>query len=318
MKTLEDTVRFLVPLDIDGSRDHSVELMKCLSSILGDRIGKITLLHVMAGRYLSEHMANIDFRAKNLISTDKFKELRQQYVDSEIRPVLEAVREEISKAGLKAEIEIRIEDGDPVERIVELANSEGIDALILQRSGLSRIGDMFVGSVTTGVLYREVHCSIYLPGSRLLEQGCQPRCCLVALDESEHSAEALARAGRLASACSDTLEKVILVHVLDIARCSEVLADGQEVAGPTDKLLDDAVSFLVSRGVVEERIQKVAACGDPAEVLTDIASTEKADVLFMGRRGRGMVKDLFMGSVSRKIIYCCPEPTIVLVSVDLP
>ncbi len=316
MKTLEDTVRFLVPLDIDGSRDQSVELMKCLVAILGDRIAKITLLHVMAGRYLSEHMANIDFRAKNVISTEKFRELRQQYIDSRIRPVLEAAKEEIGSVGTSAEIEILIEDGDPVEHIVDLANSEGIDALVLQRSGLSRVGDMFVGSVTTGVLHREVHCSVYLPGSRLLDQGCRPKCCMVALDESEHSAEALARAARLASACSDTMDHVILVHVLDIARCGEALADGKEVAGPEDRLLDEAVSFLSSRGVTGDKIRKVAACGDPAEVLVDLAGTEKVDVLFMGRRGRGAVRDLFMGSVSRKIIYRCPEPTIVLVSVD--
>ncbi|HEB50866.1 MAG TPA: universal stress protein [Desulfobulbus sp.] len=316
MKTLEDTVRFLVPLDIDGSRDQSVAMMKCLVSILGDRIVKITLLHVMAGRYLSGHMANIDFRAKNVISTDKFKELRQQYIDSRIRPVLEEAKEEIRRAGTSAEIKILVEDGDPVERIVERVAREGVDALVLQRSGLSRVGDMFVGSVTSGVLHREVRCSIYLPGSRLLEQGCQPKCCLVALDESEHSAEALARAGRLASACSDTLDRIILVHVLDIARCGEALADGREVAGPAEKLLNDAVSFLVSRGVAEDRVRKVAACGDPAEVLTDVAGKEKVDVLFMGRRGRGAVKDIFMGSVSRKIIYRCPEPTIVLVSVD--
>ncbi|MFP7753634.1 universal stress protein [Thermodesulfobacteriota bacterium B35] len=316
MRTVEDTVRFLVPLDIDGSRDQSVELMKCLATILGERLAKITLLHVMAGRYLSEHMANIDFRAKNVISTDKFKELRRGYIEGQIRPVLETAADEIRQTGLEAAIEIEIEDGDPVDQIVEKANSGEYDALILQRSGLSRVGDMFVGSVTTGVLHREVHCSIYLPGSRLLEQGCRPRCCLVALDESDHAAEALARAGRLARACADTMERVVLVHVLDIARCGEALAGGEEVAGPAASLLDEAASSLIGRGIDESRIRKVAACGDPAEVLVDVAGREQADVLFMGRRGRGAVQDLFMGSVSRKIIYRCPEPTIVLVSVD--
>ncbi len=316
MKTVEDALHFLVPMDIDGSRDQSVHLMRCLASLLGDRIAKITLFHVMAGRYLSEHMANIDFRARNVISTSKFRELRQNYIDSRIRPILEAARDEIRQVDLSAEIEIVIEDGDPVDRIVERAGSEDVDALILQRSGLSRVSDMFVGSVTTGVLHREVHCSIYLTGSRLIEQGCQPRCCLVALDESEHSREALARAGRLVSGCPDVMERVILVHVLDLAECAPALAEGREVAGAADRLLDDAASFLASRGVDEGKIRKVAACGDPAEVLVDVADREKADVLFMGRRGRSAVKDLFMGSVSRKIIYRCPEPVIVLVSVD--
>ncbi len=317
MKPLKDTIRFLVPLDIDGSRDQSVQLMQCLVSILGHRIARVTLLHVMAGRYLSGHMANIDFRTRDVISTDKFRELRRQYIDTRIRPVLEKAREEIAKAGLPITgIEILIEDGDPVERIVEQVDSGGFDALVLQRSGLSRVSDLFVGSVTTGVLHREVHCSIYLPGSRLPEQGCRPGCCLVALDESEHSAEALARAARLARACSDTLERVILVHVLDIARCGQDLADGKDVTGPADRLLHNGVSFMVSSGVARERIQRIAACGDPAEVLADVAVKEQVDVLFMGRRGRGAVKDLFMGSVSRKIIYRCSEPTIVLVSVD--
>ncbi len=317
MKTTEDTViRFLLPLDTEGSRVQSVELMKCLAVILGQRVEKITLFHVMAGKYLSRHMANIDFRAQNIISTDKFKELRQGYIDREIRPVLETAKKELEDAGVRAAVDIMIEDGDPVRRIIDKANKEGYSALVLQRSDLSRVGEMFVGSVTSGVLHREVKSSIYLPGTKVIEQGCSPKCCLVALDESENAGEALARASVLAVSCAETIEKVILVHVLDISECVEALSGGQVPVQSTDDLLDNAAAFLKSQGLGVDKISKVAACGDPAEVLIDVADKEDVDVIFMGRRGRGAVKELFMGSVSRKIIYRCPAQTIMLVNID--
>lgn len=317
MKRTENVLtRFLLPLDIDGPHTQSLALMKCLASTLGQRVEKITLLHVMAGRYLSQHMANIDFRVQNIISTEKFKEIRQRYVDREILPVLEAAKKELENAGVRAPVDIVIDDGDPVQHVVDRATSEEYSTVILQRSGLSQVGDMFVGSVTSGILHREVRSAIALTGSRIAEEGCVPRCILVAMDESDNAWEALGKASVFARSSDAAVEQVILVHVLDLAECGEALSGGMVPKRSMDDLLDKAEAFLVERGIGEGKVSKISACGDPAEVLIDVINTQDVDVIFLGRRGRGAVKELFMGSVSRKIMYRCPEQAIMLANAD--
>lgn len=317
MKTTENVLtRFLLPLDMDDSHAQSLALMKCLASTLGQRVEKITLLHVMAGRYLSRHMANIDFRVKNIISTEKFKEIRQGYVDREILPVLETAKKELEDAGVRAPIDIVIDDGDPVQRVVDRATGEEYSTVILQRSGLTQVGEMFVGSVTSGILHREVRSAIALTGLKVVEEGCSPRCFLVALDESDNAWEALGKASVLTSSAGAAVEKLILVQILDIAECGEALSGGMVPKQSTNDLLDKAAAFLEAQGLGRGKISKISACGDPAEILVDLINKQNVDVVFMGRRGRGVVKDLFMGSVSRKIIYRCPAQTIMLANVD--
>lgn len=316
MKTTENVLtRFLLPLDMEGSHAQSLALMKCLASTLGQRVEKITLLHVMAGKYLSQHMANIDFRVKNIISTEKFKAIRQGYIDREIRPILETAKKELEDAGVRAPIDIVIDDGDPVQHIVDRATGEEYSTVILQRSGLSRVGEMFVGSVTSGILHREARSAISLTGSKVTEEGYSPRRFLVAMDESDNAWEALEKASVLAGSVGAAAEMLILVHVLDIAECGENLSGVIIPKQSTDDLLDKAAAFLKAQGFGMETISKISACGDPAEVLVGVINNQDVDVVFMGRRGRGVVKDLFMGSVSSKIIHHCPAQTIMLANV---
>lgn len=305
--------RFLLPLDVKGDHVRPVALMRCLAESLEQRIEKITLLHVMAGRYLSQHMANVDFRTTQIIASAKFQELRLAYVDKEIRPALENVRRELADAGIRAPIDIVIEDGDPVDRIVKLAGEGEYSSLILQRNDKSAVEEVFIGSVTSGVLHRDVKSTIYLAGSGSLH--CPPRSALVALDESENARAALERAMVLAEAAGQDFEKMVLVHVMDAAECSVVLASGSEPEKPGSSLLDEAEAMLREKGLASGQIVRRLTFGDPADVLVQEVEDQKPEFVFMGRRGRSALKELFMGSVSSKVISRCTAPVITMVSV---
>ncbi len=304
--------RFLLPLDVEGAHARPVALMRCLAETLKQRIEKITLLHVMAGRYLSQHMANVDFRTTQIISSDRFQELRQTYIDKEIRPILENVRQELADAGISAPIDIVIEDGDPVDRIAKLAEEGEYSSLILQRSDKSAVEEMFIGSVTSGVLHRDIKSTIYLAGSGPLH--CPPRSALVALDESENARAALERAMVLAEAAGQVFEKMVLVHVMDAAECSVALANGSEPEKPGSGLLDEAEAMVREKGLASGQIVRRLTFGDPADVLVQEVEDQKPEFVFMGRRGRSALKELFMGSVSSKVISRCTGPAITLVS----
>lgn len=315
MNTNDKTLRrFLIPLDTGESYARPISFMKCLVATLGRRIEKVTLLHVMAGRYLSQHMTNIDIRVSSIISTDRFRKLRSDYLDREILPVLEAAKKELESSGIQAPVEIVIDDGEPVEQIVKRANKDDYSTLILQRSNESRIEEMFVGSVTSGVLHREVKGTIYLPDNMGQSGACPPKSCLIALGASPCDQVVLEKASVLLAACGDGLEKVVLTHVLDVAKCSEEITDGAVSGSYIDDLLGNAADFLASQGIAKNKIIQAVGCGNPADVLVDEINTQEVGIVFMGRRDRTVLKELFMGSISRKIIYRCSNRTIVLVS----
>ncbi len=317
MNTNDRTLRrFLIPLDTGESYVRPIAFMKCLAATLGRRIEKVTLLHVMAGRYLSQHMTNIDVRVGSIISTDKFRKLRSDYLDREIRPTLEAAKKELESSGIQAPIEIVIDDGEPVERIVKKANEDDYSTLILQRSNASRVEEMFVGSVTSGVLHREVKGTIYLPGNMPQGGVCPPKSCLIALGAFPGDQVVLERASVLLAACGDNLEKVVLAHVLDVVKCSEEMTDGTVSGSYIDDLLGQAADFLAAQGIAKDKIIQAVGCGNPADVLVDEINMQEVGIVFMGRRDRTALKELFMGSISRKIIYRCPKRTVVLVSAE--
>ncbi len=301
---------FLLPLDTDHSHAEAVALMRCLAEILDERIDKISLLYVTGGSYLSEHMANIDSRAAQVISTDLFKRLRREHLEKEIMPVMENTRTQLKETGIQAAIDIQVEDGDPAERIVALANTGRYSSLILERhdQGLIRKG---LGDTVAAILHRQVLPTIYLTGIRPL--SCPPACCLVALDERKNSWSALERAAVLAAACGDSLNRIILVSVLDIAAYSARLADGRVEAPVDNALLDRAEGLLLAQGIAKERIVKRLLHGDPAEVLISEIHSHGAEMVFMGRRDRGKFKELFMGSVSTRLIEQCFEQCIVMI-----
>lgn len=61
---------------------------------------------------------------------------------------------------------------------------------------------------------------------------------------------------------------------------------------------------LKKMGVAAVKIE--VADGDPAEVIVDTASREKADLIVMGTRGLGRLKGLLLGSVSHKVAQHSP------------
>jgi nucleotide-binding universal stress UspA family protein len=54
------------------------------------------------------------------------------------------------------------------------------------------------------------------------------------------------------------------------------------------------------------KIRLLEAAGDPAEKLIDVARREAVDLIVVGRRGRGRLAGLLLGSVSQKLASLAP------------
>jgi nucleotide-binding universal stress UspA family protein len=71
-----------------------------------------------------------------------------------------------------------------------------------------------------------------------------------------------------------------------------------------DKILKQAQKRAVHIGVATPKLR--CGWGDAAESIIDAIRSEKTDILVVGRRGRGRLTGLLLGSVSQKLATLAP------------
>lgn len=135
---------------------------------------------------------------------------------------------------------------------------------------------------------------------------------LVAADGSEHAHKAIDIGSDLAKKYDANLT---LLHVMTRAGSSRVPEELQAYARlehveVTERdLLNSAADEILGRAAVRAREHGVAdpatvkEVGDPARVIVDYAGNHGIDLVVMGRRGLGAVRELLMGSVSNKVAH---------------
>jgi nucleotide-binding universal stress UspA family protein len=136
---------------------------------------------------------------------------------------------------------------------------------------------------------------------------------LAAVDGSDHSTRALEFAARLAESFRAELAIVtVSQRVVD----EEVRRFGKIEHATVDDIVEQeaAALLLVAKTRAEAlgaaRISTAAEEGDPAAVLLDYARA--ADALVIGRRGRGRLAGLLLGSVSQKLAALSPVPVTIV------
>ncbi|MEN6567633.1 MAG: universal stress protein [Veillonellales bacterium] len=135
---------------------------------------------------------------------------------------------------------------------------------------------------------------------------------LVPFDGSEHAKRALMQAVYLVELCGATLA---LLHVVDLNKkisTFEQVSTGGYVPGELKEggyhLLADAM-HLVPKEIAVGTIVKI---GQPSEVIIDTCKEGQYDLIVMGSRGFGKLKQLFMGSVSQYVLYYANCPVMIV------
>ena len=202
-----------------------------------------------------------------------------------------ALREPHEKALLEAEESAKAErmliktvcvEGEPYEGIVDIAEAEKSNLIILGRKSISRFERVLMGSVTAKVIGHTLCKVLVVPKDAKLTF----EKILIATDGSMHSEFASHEAIEIAKSWGSDL------IVLSVAKRDEDLTVVKENVDTVKKFAEQEgleVEALISRGV-------------PHQVIADTAVRKNVGLIVVGSHGRTGITRLLMGSVTERVI----------------
>ncbi|XVE63115.1 hypothetical protein DITRI_Ditri06bG0174000 [Diplodiscus trichospermus] len=132
---------------------------------------------------------------------------------------------------------------------------------------------------------------------------------LVAVDEGEESMYALSWC--LKNVVSQNSKDTLILLYAKPPRAVYSALDGTgylfsaDILATMDKYSNDVAVCVVEKAkrlcrdkADEVKVEVRAECGDPRDVICEVAEKIKADVLVLGSHGYGLIKRAFLGSVS--------------------
>ncbi|NWF74989.1 MAG: universal stress protein [Nitrospirae bacterium] len=196
------------------------------------------------------------------------------------------------------------EEGEIYERIVDLADAENCDLIVLGRKGLSKIERAFMGSVTARVIGHSQRDVLVVPGGSAIGW----KTIFLNTDGSKYSEAATESAINFAKSYGGDL---MVLSVVDVTEEFITRAPGM-----LEELVKKAKGFVedVRKRAEESNIKTTTYVreGEAYRVITDLAKEKKADIILMGSHGRTGLKRLLMGSVTAKVIGYSPCPVLVV------
>ncbi len=196
-----------------------------------------------------------------------------------------------------------LEQGEPYERIVQVAEEENCDLIVMGRRGTNNLDRAFMGSVSARVIGHTTKDVLVIPE----ESSLSWRNILLATDGSPSSDNALARSLEIAQERGSRLSAMTVVYTNDefIALEQSVV---QELYKAADKILDKVRKRAGDLGVQTDLYVKE---GEPYQAVVSLAAELGTDLVILGSHGRKGFTRLLMGSVTERVIGYAGCPVLV-------
>ena len=131
---------------------------------------------------------------------------------------------------------------------------------------------------------------------------------VVAVDGSDNALRAVEQAAMLAQLSPDAKVEVISVIAIDVY--SDMVYDPIEAHGEAQREILEGASAILSDAGINHEI--VLLHGRPADEIIRYAEESGADLLVMGSRGLGALREFALGSVSHKVLTHAKCPVLVV------
>jgi len=198
------------------------------------------------------------------------------------------------------------EEGEVYERIVDLADAENCDVIVMGRRGVHRLERSLIGNVTARVIGHTQRDVLVVPNNTVIGW----KKIVLATDGSKYSSVATEKAISFAQSYGGELK---VVSVADVP--AEFYAEAPQAV---DDLVKKAKGYVAGVKKQAEAVgvnaETFVGESEAFEAITNLAKEQKADMIIIGSHGRTGLRRLLMGSVAEKVIGHAPCPVLVVKS----
>lgn len=196
----------------------------------------------------------------------------------------------------------KLKEGSAFEMILDTAEENNFDLIVMGRRGMSRIERALVGSVTASVIAHSSRDVLVVPNKTALGW----KNILLPTDGSRYSDVAVDKTLELASNYGSSITAVSIVDVTE-----EFYSEAPEAV---EELIRNAKRFVESIAKRADGIRTTTLVkeGESFEVITKLAEEIHSGIIVMGSHGRTGVKRFLIGNVTEKVIGYAPCPVLVV------
>lgn len=131
---------------------------------------------------------------------------------------------------------------------------------------------------------------------------------MVAIDGSSGADRAIDTAIEIVKAVGGTLSIVTISGNLSADEIKRLVRVDRDIGDVLESLCVEILKSAEDRarhnGISDVKIR--TGWGDPAEAIINLVKSEAVDMVVLGRRGRGQLMGLLLGSVSQKVVSLAP------------
>lgn len=204
-------------------------------------------------------------------------------------------------------VRVITEQGEPYERILDAAEAEGCDLIVLgskDYSAVERGTKQVLGRTLTRVIGYSRIDVLVVPENTSMHWSS----ILLATDGSAYSEIATKKAIAFAMAYGERLKVIAVVNTSDEFMTIAPKLQ-QAMVETAQKLVRDTAQKAKDAGCEADTFVME---GDTAQIITELAQKEGVDAIIMGSHGRTGIRRLLMGSVTEGVINLSPCPVLVV------
>ena len=299
-------------LAVDGS-DQSLSAVRYVGRLFSKHT-QVVLLHVMAEipeAFRDMHVDSSGHRDAHLLGIWK---VHQEEIIFGFMQKAQAI---LSSAGIAPEaVSIKVQNiRSGIARDIINESYQEYSALVIGRTGASKIEEITMGSVTSKLVEKIGHIPVIVVG----ESPESPKI-LIALEGSEGSMNAVANVGALLEPAECEVMLCHVIRPLTIQQLSTKKLFKQKheehwIAANQRKIvpvLNEAKRHLLKAGFSEERISSEILTHQKsrAAAIAKAATVGGYGTIVLGRRGFTSVGEFNIGRVSRKILHLAFRPAL--------
>lgn len=257
-------------------------LLPCIGEMKSIGLREVVLVHV------------IDVR----VYSYEFGEQNKKRLDEE--------KQSISAMGL--EVKAIVSVGFPEEKIIEIAEAEEVDFIVMGSHGKGYLKEILLGSTSAGVIRRSKIPVLIEKYQDIDNENYQPHCVqkfkklLIPTDFSVCADRVL----DMVKEMGDNIEEILVVSVVEI---EEFQALTERMQKKADQKLDHIKKNLSERGF---KVSVMSKLGIASNNIVMTAEEEGATMIILSTRGQGLLKHILLGSTAEAVAKKSQKPVLLI------